>query len=186
MQTYIIRSGDTLQDIAARFNTTIQQIMLINRLTCPLSIFPGQIILLPIGIMPPSTRRFYYIVQPGDTVYSIAQRFNVPMMSIIRANGLAYPYLIYPGQKLLVLGATPPPPSPPASITPPTEAEYIVKPGDTLFSIAQEFNSSVEAIVSHNKIENPNLIFPGQKLVIPLTPQPRTVEENKEDKEVEA
>lgn len=44
---------------------------------------------------------------------------------------------------------------------------YVVQPGDTLFSIAQRFGSTVEAIVAANDIANPSLINPGQKLVIP-------------------
>lgn len=58
--------------------------------------------------------------------------------------------------------------SPATAQDPTPEPEvYVVQPGDTLFTIAQRFGSSVEAIVAANNIANPSLINPGQKLVIP-------------------
>jgi len=50
---------------------------------------------------------------------------------------------------------------------------YVVQPGDTLFSIAEQFGSSVEAIVAANGITNPSLINPGQKLIIPTVEKVR-------------
>lgn len=48
-----------------------------------------------------------------------------------------------------------------------TDPHYIVKPGDTLSEIAQRFGTSVEAIAQASGINNPNLIFAGQKLLVP-------------------
>lgn len=107
---------------------------------------------------------FYYVVLPGDSLYKISQKFDVPLRELIRVNNIAAPYIIYPGQKILIPKSTPP--KPPAGTT-----VYIVKKGDTLFTIAKSFNVSVESIVKLNNLPNPELIYPGQRLLIPSASQ---------------
>lgn len=115
-----------------------------------------------------------YIVQPGDTLFGIAQRFGVTMDAIIRANNIANPNLIFVGQVLRIPVAAPPPAPPGPPTIPPgaREITYIVQPGDTLTSIAQRFGSSVTAIVRRNRITNPNFIQVGQTLIIPVFAPP--------------
>ena len=93
-----------------------------------------------------------YVVQPGDTLWLIANRYGVSIEEIIAANGLdQIPYLI-PGQSLVI----------------PTETiTYTVQPGDTLYLISQRFNVTIDAIINANNIQDPNLIYPGTQLVIP-------------------
>lgn len=105
---------------------------------------------------------FYYTIQPGDTIYSISQTFNIPMNEIIEYNNLAAPYVIYPGQRIFIPGT-------PAPIPPTGGRIYIVQPGDTLFKIAENYNSNVDIITELNNINNPNLIYPGQRLIIPIS-----------------
>lgn len=101
---------------------------------------------------------FYYSVKYGESVFSISQTFNVTMEDIIVTNRLSPPYIIYPGQRLFI---------PYPTHTPPGIGRiYIVQPGDTLFTLAQIFNTSVERIVEINNISDPNLIYPGQRLII--------------------
>ena len=85
------------------------------------------------------------------------------------------PYLFFAVLGLLLLWAAPALAQEPTAEPP----VYVVQPGDTLYSIAQRFDSTVEAIVAANDIENPRLIQVGQKLVIPtaqpeLVPRPET------------
>jgi LysM repeat protein len=47
---------------------------------------------------------------------------------------------------------------------------YTVVPGDILYTISHNYNSTVENVLKFNNISNPNLIYPGQKIVIPLSP----------------
>lgn len=100
-----------------------------------------------------------YTVMPGDWVYNIARKFNVSPNSIIAANGLRPPYSLRAGQTLTI----------PAGGTQPGGGGnvYIVRPGDTLYSIARRNGKSVTAIASANNLVNINLIFVGQRLVIP-------------------
>ena len=110
-----------------------------------------------------NTESMIYTVQRGDTLSAIARRYGTTVQEIIDINNIQNPDLIYPGDRLRILtnstiqgneerGT--------GSIT------YTVQRGNTLSQIAREYNVSVEHIVELNDIENPNLIFPGQKLRI--------------------
>ncbi len=108
-----------------------------------------------------------HVVQRGETLYSIARHYGVSVDSIVKANGLRDPNFIWVGQRLRIpTGA--PPPSPGTGIT-----TYIVKRGDTLAAIAWRYGVTVNAIVAANGLRNPNLIYAGQRLLIPTTAPPQ-------------
>ncbi len=121
---------------------------------------------------------FVYLVRPGDTLFNIAARFRVSVSVIININHLFNPFVVFPGMRLLVpmvYPAYPTYPTYPSYPTYPTypmssSQIYIVQPGDTLSAIALRYRVSVFAIVIANNIPNPNLIFPGMRLVIPSGP----------------
>lgn len=116
-------------------------------------------------VPPPCPHGFLYTVKPGDTVFSIARRFGVSLEELIAANPhISDPNLIYPGDVLCVPVKAPKPTCPGGFI-------YIVRPGDTLTSIAHRFGLTVEQILAANpQITDPNLIYPGQPICIPLLP----------------
>jgi LysM repeat protein len=102
-----------------------------------------------------------YTVKPGDGLYGIARQFGVNWYAIAQANNLYPPYRIYPGQQLTIPGATTPPqPNP-------SPSQYVVQPGDTIFSIGRKLGKSPIAIINANTLINPNHILPGQVLQIP-------------------
>ena len=108
-----------------------------------------------------------YVVQPGDTLFFIARRFGVTVEDILAANPqIIDPDLIFPGQIIEIPIPAPPPP-PDLGIT------YIVQPGDTLFNIARQFGVPLADLIAANpQIADPNLIFPGQIIIIPVEPAP--------------
>jgi LysM repeat protein len=107
----------------------------------------------------------YYTVQRGDTLYSIARRYGTTVQAIAQANGILNPAYIYAGQVLCIPSGGAPPPV--------TGGYYTVQRGDTLYSIARRYGTSVWAIAMANNISNPSLIYPGQALLIPgLAPSP--------------
>ncbi|NNG67269.1 LysM peptidoglycan-binding domain-containing protein [Caldanaerobacter subterraneus] len=260
---YTVQPGDTVYSIAQKFNVPYESIIYINNLSYPYNIYPGQRLFIP-GIsmsyppspVPPipssSPCPKYYTVQPGDTLWSIAQKFGISIDELIRANYLVNPGMIYPGQTLIIpCPSTPPveyptlrlgdrgpfvvnlqarlkslgfdpgpidgifgpkteaavkayqqsrglpptgivdettwnallfatPPAPPPS----SGKVYIVKPGESLWTIAQKFNTTVEAILKANpEIKDPNLIYPGQRIIIPTSQQAATSQEIITDKE---
>ena len=92
-----------------------------------------------------------YTVRPGNTVFAIAQFFGTTARDIANANALVYPYTIFPGQQLVI---------PIEEITAPSY--YVVRPGDSLFSIAKRYDLNPQELLRLNNLENPNVIYPGQ------------------------
>ena len=97
-----------------------------------------------------------YTVRPGNTLYAVAQFFGSSVRAIAEANGLAHPYTIYPGQELVIPAGTASAPR-----------YYVVRPGDTVISIADRYGLELEDILNLNNLPNPNIIYPGQ--IIRLT-----------------
>jgi len=106
-----------------------------------------------------------YVVQPGDTVSSIARIFNTTTAAILACNPqIQNVNLIIAGQLLCVPGA----PAPPQPCPQGCGGLYIIQPGDTLFGIAQAFNTNVQTILACNpQIQDPNLIFAGTLICVP-------------------
>ncbi len=154
---YVVKPGDTLYRIASLYGVPVSAIVSANNIANPNLIYPNQVLVIPTGATPsPSTGS--YTVQPGDTLYRIAARYGTTVTAIANANNIANPNLIYPGQVLVIPGG---------GSTPPATRTYTVQPGDTLYSIAGRYGTTVNAIVTANNIADPNLILPGQVLVIP-------------------
>lgn len=100
-----------------------------------------------------------HVVQPGEWVYAIARRYGISPETIIRANNLRPPdYIIYPGQTLIIPSDGGEPPA--------GRLEHVVQAGETLYSIAQKYGTTVEAIKNLNGLTS-DTIYVGQILVIP-------------------
>lgn len=93
-----------------------------------------------------------HVVSQGESAYSIAKNYGVPVNSIISING------IKPNRNL-VLGE--------ALVIPGIKRQYAVKPGDSLWSISRRFGVSVDSIADLNNIARPTDINPGQVIIIP-------------------
>jgi LysM repeat protein len=101
-----------------------------------------------------------YTVRKGDTLSGIASRYGTTYQKIAADNGIANPNLIYPGQVLKIY------PAGGGSSSGGSTKTYTVKKGDTLSGIAAKFGTTYQKIAKDNNIANPNLIYPGQVLVI--------------------
>ncbi|MEJ2748129.1 MAG: LysM peptidoglycan-binding domain-containing protein, partial [Anaerolineae bacterium] len=109
-----------------------------------------------------------YQVKWGDTLTKIAAQFGVSLQSIVTANNISNPDLIYADQILQIPdGSATPVPTTPPTTPPPSGGTYIVKSGDTLSAIARRFGTTVAALAQANNISNVNLIYIGQVLIIP-------------------
>ncbi len=104
-----------------------------------------------------------YIVQPGDTLSEIASRYGTTVQELVAINHLANPNLIFPGETLRVTTNS----TVHGSETRGTGSiTYTVQRGNTLSQIANAYGVTVSHIVEMNNLQNPNLIYPGEKLRI--------------------
>lgn len=164
-KTYVVVSGDTLSTIALRFGTTVSKLVQLNNITNPNLIYPGEVLKIPTSTSVRSgsasnQHLSTYIVQSGDTLSEIASKFGTTVQYLVRINGISNPNLIYPGEVLKIESS---------GIAKQQSSEnttYTVKAGDTLSEIAEKFGTTVSKLVGLNDISNPDLIYPGQKLII--------------------
>lgn len=118
-----------------------------------------------------------YIVEPGDTLSSIADRFGVDILLLISVNNITDPSAINAGEELIIPqeGAVLPTTTPlPQTLVPGSRIDYVVQPGDSLESIASEFNSTVEQIAQLNNIKVEDVLFVGRTLIVPVNIVTRT------------
>lgn len=154
---YRVKPGDTLWEIARRYNTSVSAIAQENNLSNPALIYPGQILRISTRDNTPDTDNYtYYTVRPGDTLSYIALRFQTTVQRLAALNKIANPNLIYAGEQLRI---------PTAGASP--NNTYTVRSGDTLWEIAQRYNTSAARLASINNIANPNLIYPGEVIRLP-------------------
>lgn len=108
----------------------------------------------------PSTNNIIvYTVKRGDTLSEIARDFGSTVSNIVSLNTfITNPNLIYPGQQLTIKTAS--------GTSENTTNIYIVRSGDTLSEIALRYNTTVNRLVQLNNIQNRNLIYPGQQIII--------------------
>ena len=162
--TYVVQKGDSLWSIANANNTSVDEIANLNDLDTN-TIYVGQVLQIPnsgdLEENPSSTSDTVYVVQNGDTLYSIALRYDTTPNAIINKNNLTSSVLTI-GQQLVI-------PADPEStgqedIT--TSNTYVVQNGDTLYSISRMYGVSVDDIKNVNNL-NSNILTIGQVLTIP-------------------
>lgn len=131
----------------------------------------GLVIVLAAAAPAGAAQRYTVVAQ--DTLYSIAKRFGVSVDRIVEANGLRDPGKIRIGEVLLIPDPTPAragPAKPVASSSAPAGAVYVVRPGDTLYSLAHARGVTVQALVEANDLSSPDHLRIGQVLRIPSSP----------------
>ena len=148
--TYVVQAGDTLSGIAARFGTTVANLVSLNNISDPNLIYVGQVL-----IISGSTSNYTsYTVQAGDSLSAIAARFGTTVAELVSLNNISNPNLIYVGQVLKI------------QLSGNSSRTYTVQAGDTLSSIAARFGTTVANLVALNNISDPNLIYVGQVLYV--------------------
>jgi putative chitinase len=166
---HTVRPGDTMYSIARMYGTTVAAISAANHIANPNLIYVGQKLVIAYGNYPPPPPpgprpgQTVYIVRPGDTLSGIARAFGTTVWAISAANGIKNPNCIYVGQRLVI------PTGGGGGCYPPCGGGtyYRVQRGDTMYSIACRYHTTVWAISKANGISNPNVIYVGQVLRIP-------------------
>ena len=146
---YTVKSGDTLYSIAKKYGISVDKLKDLNNLKSNM-ISVNQKLLVNDQKKNQDTNA--YIVEKGDTLYSIAKKYSTTVNKIKELNNLKSDTLSI-GQKITI----------PSSFD---VKKYIVKSGDTLYSIARMYNTTVNAIKVANNL-NSNILSIGKELIIP-------------------
>ena len=153
LMNYQVQKGDTLYSISKKYNISVAELSLLNNLTSSI-LKVGQIINIPIGDTVDDFN--IYEVLPGDTLYSIAKKYDTTIDSLIHINDLK-DTLLSVGQIIKI---------PSTSINVSEEKNfYVVQEGDTLYSIAKKFHISVSELVLNNQLTS-NTLSIGQVLMV--------------------
>jgi LysM repeat protein len=169
-----VQTGETLGEIAAQYNTSVDQLAQLNQLSNPNLIVSGTTLNVPDNNTPaPSpasggTDVRIHVVAAGDTLFEIAQQYGMTVDALAQANNLANPNLLVVGTQLKV----------PAVSSAATQSAqvpsgsnnatlHLVAAGETLGAIAAQYNVSVSALAGANGITDPNTLEVGDLLQIP-------------------
>ena len=174
---HVVGWGDTLFSIANHYGSSVNGLMQANNLRDANFIWVGQRLIIPGGSVPLPQPSAGYVVQSGDTLFSIATRNGISVDALMRANKLTN-YWIYVDQTLRIPGQFAPLPVP-QPVPQPRGAYYVVRPGDYLSMVATQYGSSVYGIQIANQLPNPSFIWVGQRLFIPGGTAPANLPINK-------
>lgn len=173
---HTVSAGETLSSIAETHNVPVQQLRVLNNLTDD-SIFAGQILRIPEGEPTPTPEPFRHIVQPGESLSSIAADYGVNSNILVEINNILDPNALMVGTALLIPGVVAP-----ESNTAETDTEsgtssapagsqevvtHLVQQNETISGIAASYGVSVASLIEANGLINANILRAGQVLVIP-------------------
>lgn len=169
---YRVMQGDTLYIVASKLNTTVEVLLELNPGINPFNIFAGSKICVPRTQQPSSTCPIGtspYQIKMGDTLGRIAVKFNTTVEALLELNPEINPNALAIGQTICVTSSQPPD-------TPcPTLNSYVVRKGDTFYTISKAFEITVADLQQANPTVNPNNIYDGLTLCLPTIPSPFSI-----------
>ena len=177
---YTVKAGDTLYGISRKCGMSLSQLVSVNGISASSLIVPGQTLRVAGGattstvvktnVTSSRTSGGNYLVQPGDTLYSIARRSGMSLNSLLTLNGLSQSSVIYPGQSLTIsqsdsrVATKSSYNAKPLASGVSTSGTYTVQAGDTLYGIARRSGMSLNTLLSLNGLSQSSVIHPGQTL----------------------
>lgn len=152
---YIVKKGDSLWSIASKNNTTVDNIKKLNNLSSN-NLSVGQVLKLSYDTEKEDIKESnIYTVKKGDSLWLIANKYGTTVDELKNANNLKSNTLSI-GQTLII----------PEEKESTSKISYVVKKGDSLWLIANKYDTTVEKIKSTNNLKS-NTLSIGQVLVIP-------------------
>jgi membrane-bound lytic murein transglycosylase D len=179
VKIYKAKNGEYVENIAKKFNVSKDNIMAVNGLKYSRILYDTYIFIPDSDFMQMEYAKAFineikmvapkvHIVKSGENLYNIAHKYGLSLYDVISYNKGINPRLIRPGQAIII---TPPEDTNKVALkkTAPKKktnsGKYIVQKGDTLWKIANEFNTSVEKIMKKNNLKTATLM-PGDKLIV--------------------
>lgn len=131
---YLVKQGETIKTLASKFNTSPEELIKLNNLYYSAGLRAGQEI-----IVPKNEEKYFniYVIESGDSLYKIAEKYNINPTLLAALNGLEMEDYIYPGQELLI----------PKS----GYSYYITAEGDTIDTVSKVFKISKLDLLNQNE-----------------------------------
>ncbi len=181
---HTVKANETLSSIAAQYGVNPNRLIELNNILNPDALQVGQELLIP-GMTAPAgagsnaqgdaataapgsgatttdaQQLVTHVVQPGETLGSIAALYGVNAADISAVNGITNPNLLRAGQQLVIPGVTQ------RQMLEARSTVHVVQSGESLSGIAQQYGVTMQAIMAANELSDPNTIMVGQRLLIP-------------------
>lgn len=161
LPVYVVRSGDTLTGIAARFGLTLDQLLAVNDLSDPNRLHPGDRLRIP-GLEGIHGELHLVTVPLGANLTTLSWQSNLPEEALARLNHLLLPTQLYAGAEVLL----------PLPAEPPAYRSFILRPGETLLEAAVRQGVNPWVLVSHNRLPGQWAAIPNQPLKAPADQPP--------------
>lgn len=168
--TYVVQSGDTLYGISRQFNTSVQKLRELNNLSDD-NIVPLQVLIVAKNDENNPSECVIYTVVKGDNLYSIAKKYDTTVDAIKRYNNLTSNNLSI-GQRIRIPCYM----DDSDNTTMPDYVNYTVQAGDSLYSIANKFGTTVDKIKKDNNLKT-DVLSIGQVLIVDDSKGVSSVEE---------
>jgi len=179
-----VQPGDTLTSIARQHDVRIGDLVAWNALPDPDRIYVGQRLRVdappstspePAAVAAAPAAAVVHTVARGESLWTIARRYGTTVADLVRTNGISNPSRIFAGQPLTIARAPTAPATAPAAaattaVPSPATVVHVVGAGESLWTIARRYGTTVGTLVSANGIANPSRIFAGQRLTIAVAP----------------
>lgn len=174
---HTVKVNETLSSIAALYGVNSNTLIEVNNILNPDALQVGQTLLIP-GVAAPGAAAgsstsapettttnpqdpVIHVVQPGETLSSIAGLYSVSAADISTVNNIGNPNLLRAGQRLIIPGVTQ------RQMMEARSIAHVVQSGESLSKIAEQYGVSMQAIMAANDLTDPNTIMVGQRLLIP-------------------
>lgn len=170
---YRVQPGNSLWSIAQAYHVSVADLAEWNHLLPSSLIQPDQTLIVwhnaASGQPLPPPQNGTYTVQPGDSLWSIAHTYGIPIVALAHWNHISPQSFIHPGETLALTDPHSTGTVPPVSLKTALRGQhvvYTVQPGDSLWSISQNYNVPVLALARWNHISPGTLLHPGQRLTL--------------------
>lgn len=169
LQRHKVKQGESLGIIAEKHNTSVTAIKNANNMQSSF-LRAGAHILIPVAYVQAEEiaqktvatgKKTTYRVQPGDSWWNIARRFNTDVSNLADWNGKTPSDILHPGQTLVILEKQISP-----QLAHLREINYIIRQGDSLWKISRQFNVRVADVKAWNNLSDRSPLHPGQQLTI--------------------
>jgi LysM repeat protein len=161
--TYTVKTGDTISQIARKFQLSTNQLLQLNSLSAKALIVPGQKLKLVQNAVVPAAQAkanaaTVHVVKRGETVQSISKKYGISVTTVLSMNKLSATAIIFPGQRLAIGSVIP------KQAKPATPEMHTVQPGETLASIANHYGISLSNLLLVNGFTESSLVYGGQAI----------------------